>query len=192
MHHVMAELQMMAGGGAGARQEAAATLVDLMRIVSSNPLAQMVFDPKLPPVRLEQDLDSDLIVITTAGLTLPPQEAFAHPEVLRQQPLEALIGRAVLYLIAALARQTAFADPSRFCAIVADELWWLTGSAEGTALISEILHDGRKHNGGLFMRRPGREGTRPGPRPVRLPRAVPHPGSQDRPPWPGVHRTRQR
>ncbi|GAA2418212.1 ATP-binding protein [Streptomyces mauvecolor] len=150
MHQVMAELQTMAGSGEGARQEAAATLVDLMRIVSSNPLAQMVFDPKLPPVRLEQDLDSDLIVITTAGLTLPPQEAFAHPEVLRQQPLEALIGRAVLYLIAALARQTAFADPSRFCAIVADELWWLTGSAEGTALISEILHDGRKHNGGLF------------------------------------------
>ncbi|WP_438296299.1 ATP-binding protein [Streptomyces sp. HUAS TT7] len=150
MHQVTVELQTMADGGAGARQEAAATLVDLMRIVSSNPLAQMVFDPTLPPVRLEQDLDSDLIVITTAGLTLPPQEAFAHPEVLRQQPLEALIGRAVLYLIAALARQTAFADPSRFCAIVADELWWLTGSAEGTALISEILHDGRKHNGGLF------------------------------------------
>ncbi|MFF3982317.1 ATP-binding protein [Streptomyces sp. NPDC001828] len=150
MHQVLEHLQTMADEVGGSRREAAATLVDLTRIVSSNPLAQMVFDPTLPPVRLEQDLDSDLIVITTAGLTLPPQEAFAHPEVLRQQPLEALIGRAVLYLIAALARQTAFADPARFCAIVADELWWLTGSAEGTALISEILHDGRKHNGGLF------------------------------------------
>ncbi|MFJ8313788.1 MULTISPECIES: ATP-binding protein [unclassified Streptomyces] len=150
MHQVLDHLQTMAGGGDGARTEAAATLVDLMRIVASNPLAQMVFDPNLPPVRLEQDLDSDLIVITTAGLTLPPREALAHPEVLRQQPLEALIGRAVLYLIAALARQTAFADPTRFCAITADELWWLTNSAEGTALISEILHDGRKHNAGLF------------------------------------------
>ncbi|MEU5436442.1 ATP-binding protein [Streptomyces sp. NPDC020719] len=150
MHQVLEHLQTMANGGDGTRQEAAATLVDLTGIVASNPLAQMVFDPQLPPVRLEEDLDSDLIVITTAGLTLPPQEAFAHPDVLRQQPLEALIGRAVLYLIAALARQMAFADPSRFCAIVADELWWLTGSAEGTALVSEVLHDGRKHNGGLF------------------------------------------
>ncbi|MFF4189078.1 ATP-binding protein [Streptomyces sp. NPDC001691] len=150
MRQVLDHLQIMANQGSGARTEAAATLVDLMQIVASHPLAQMVFDPALPPVRLEQDLDCDLIVITTAGLTLPPKEAFAHPEVLRQQPLEALIGRAVLYLIAALARQTAFADPDRFCAIVADELWWLTGSAEGTALISEILHDGRKHNGGLF------------------------------------------
>ncbi|MFD9791339.1 ATP-binding protein [Streptomyces sp. NPDC059070] len=150
MRQVLEQLKTIASGSEGPRSEAAATLVDLMQIVASHPLAQMVFDPTLPTVRLEQDLDSDLIVITTAGLTLPPQEAFAQPEVLRQQPLEALIGRAVLYLIAALARQTAFADPGRFCAIVADELWWLTGSAEGTALVSEVLHDGRKHNSGFF------------------------------------------
>lgn len=52
---------------------------------------------------------------------------------LHQQPLEALIGRAVLYLIAAIARQTAFEDPERFTAVVLDELYWLTSSAEGTS-----------------------------------------------------------
>jgi hypothetical protein len=91
-----------------------------------------------------------MIVITTAGLKLPPKAAFDNPEVLHQQPLEALIGRAVLYLIAALARQTAFEDPERFTAVVADELYWLTSSAEGTALVHEILHDGRKHGAGLL------------------------------------------
>ncbi|MFF1316498.1 ATP-binding protein, partial [Streptomyces sp. NPDC058320] len=40
--------------------------------------------------------------------------------------------------------------PSRFCAVVTDELYWLTSSAEGTALVHEILHDGRKHNAGLL------------------------------------------
>jgi hypothetical protein len=91
-----------------------------------------------------------MIVITTAGLKLPPKAAFANPEILHQQPLEALIGRAVLYLIAAIARQTAFEDPERFTAVVLDELYWLTSSAEGTALVHEILHDGRKHGAGLI------------------------------------------
>lgn len=150
MRQVMAELEKMAASAGGIRREQAATLVDLLEIVASNPLAAMVFDPDLPPVRLDAGEASDLIVITTAGLTLPPREAFASPEVLRQQPLEALIGRAVLYLIAAIARQAAFEDPSRFCAIAMDELWWLSSSAEGSALISEVLHDGRKHFAGLI------------------------------------------
>ncbi|QKV90395.1 ATP-binding protein [Streptomyces sp. NA02950] len=133
-----------------ARREAAQTLTDLFQIVVANPLAAMVFDPDLPPLRLD-DLGHDLVVITTAGLTLPPLEALAQPEVLRQQPLEALIGRAVMYLIAAIARQAAFTDPSRFCQIVMDECYWLTSSAEGRALAHEITYDGRKHNAaGIF------------------------------------------
>ncbi|MET9122194.1 ATP-binding protein [Streptomyces sp. NPDC004528] len=151
MRQVMAELEeMAASAGGGARRDAAAGLVDLLEIVASNPLAAMVFDSGLPPVRLAAGEASDMIVITTAGLTLPPREAFASPEVLRQQPLEALIGRAVLYLIAAIARQAAFEDESRFCAITMDELWWLSSSTEGSALISEVLHDGRKHFAGLI------------------------------------------
>ncbi|MFF0142611.1 ATP-binding protein [Streptomyces sp. NPDC005227] len=150
MHRVLDVLEEMAGREAGKRQDAAATLAGLIRVVASNSLAAMVFDPELPPVRLDASSSSDMIVITTTGLTLPPKAAFDKPEVLHQQPLEALIGRAVLYLIAAIARQTAFEDPERFTAVVLDELYWLTSSAEGTALVHEILHDGRKHGAGLL------------------------------------------
>ncbi|MEU1444088.1 ATP-binding protein [Streptomyces mirabilis] len=150
MHRVLQVLDEMAGAEAGKRQDAAATLAGLIRVVATNSLARMVFDPTLPPVRLDASSASDMIVITTTGLKLPPKAAFDKPEVLHQQPLEALIGRAVLYLIAAIARQTAFEDPERFTAVVLDELYWLTSSAEGTALVHEILHDGRKHGAGLL------------------------------------------
>ncbi|MDQ0605769.1 hypothetical protein QF037_010202 [Streptomyces canus] len=150
MHRVLQVLEEMATGEAGRRQDAAATLAGLIRVVATNSLAAMVFDPALPPVRLDASTAHDMIVITTAGLKLPPKAAFVNPEVLHQQPLEALIGRAVLYLIAALARQTAFEDPARFTSVVLDELYWLTSSAEGTALVHEILHDGRKHGAGLL------------------------------------------
>ncbi|MBQ0850248.1 ATP-binding protein [Streptomyces sp. BH-SS-21] len=150
MHRVLQALQETAADGAGTRQDTAASLAGLIRVVAANSLARMVFDPTLPPVTPDPSSTSDMIVITTAGLTLPPRAAFDHPEILHQQPLEALIGRAVLYLIAALARQTAFADPARFTAVVLDELYWLTSSAEGTALVHEILHDGRKHGAGLL------------------------------------------
>ncbi|MFE9687530.1 ATP-binding protein [Streptomyces sp. NPDC006285] len=157
MHRVLQVLEEMAGREPGKRQDAAATLAGLIRVVASNSLAAMVFDPTLPPVQLDASSACDMIVITTAGLTLPPKAAFNDPEVLHQQPLEALIGRAVLYLIAALARQTAFEDPSRFTAVVADELYWLTSSVEGTALVHEILHDGRKHGAGLLAGAHGAE-----------------------------------
>ncbi|MEU6284921.1 ATP-binding protein [Streptomyces sp. NPDC047028] len=150
MHGVLEVLEEMATREVGKRQDAAATLAGLIRVVATNSLARMVFDPTLPPVRLDASSASDMIVITTTGLKLPPKAAFANPEVLHQQPLEALIGRAVLYLIAAIARQTAFEDPERFTAVVLDELYWLTSSAEGTALVHEILHDGRKHGAGLL------------------------------------------
>ncbi|MER5382351.1 ATP-binding protein [Streptomyces sp. NPDC002688] len=150
MYRVLHVLQEMSVREAGKRQDAAATLAGLIRVVATNSLARMVFDPTLPPVRLDASSTSDMIVITTTGLKLPPKAAFDKPEVLHQQPLEALIGRAVLYLIAAIARQTAFEDPERFTAVVLDELYWLTSSAEGTALVHEILHDGRKHGAGLL------------------------------------------
>ncbi|RLV64355.1 ATP/GTP-binding protein [Streptomyces sp. CBMAI 2042] len=142
---------LAAGPESSVRRDAAATMADLLEIISSSPLSAMVFDPQLPPATVTNDLGADMVVITTAGLTLPPREAFADIEVLRQQPPEALIGRAVLYLIAAMARQAAFSDPDRFCEIVMDECYWLTSSAEGSALVHEILHDGRKHGAGAML-----------------------------------------
>lgn len=151
MAAVLEHLQALADFATSTRQDAAATMADLLRIVASNPLASMVFDPDLPPVTLAGDLGADMVVVTTTGLTLPPKEAFANIDVLRQQPLEALIGRAVLYLIAAIARQSAFTDPGRFCTVAMDECYWLTSSAEGSALVREILHDGRKHGAGCIL-----------------------------------------
>ncbi|MEV0521815.1 ATP-binding protein [Streptomyces sp. NPDC050439] len=149
MSGVVEVLRQMATAHSGRRQDAAATLAGLLRLVEQNPLARMVFDPALAPVSLDGSGASDFIVITTTGLKLPPKQAFEHAEILHQQPLEALIGRAVLYLIAAIARQAAFSLPERFCIVALDELYWLTSSAEGTALVHEILHDGRKHGAGL-------------------------------------------
>lgn len=152
MGKVLGVLSALAETSGGTpRGDTAATMADLLRIVRGNPLAAMVFDPDLPPVTLDGDLGADLVVFTTTGLTLPPREAFANAEVLRQQPLEALIGRAVLYLIAAVARQAAFTQPERFCTVVVDEAYWLTSSAEGAALVHEIFHDGRKHGAGAFL-----------------------------------------
>ncbi|MFE5677283.1 ATP-binding protein [Streptomyces erythrochromogenes] len=151
MGKVLDVLTSLAATGSSSRADAAATMADLLRIVAGNPLAAMVFDPGLPAVSLDGDLGADMVVVTTTGLTLPPREAFADVEVLRQQPLEALIGRAVLYLIAAIARQAAFTDPGRFCLVELDECYWLTSSAEGAALVHEILHDGRKHGAGVFL-----------------------------------------
>ncbi|UNZ21402.1 ATP-binding protein [Streptomyces sp. 891-h] len=150
MAAAIAALEEMADDGASRGQEAA-MLRDLLTMVSEEPLAAAVFDPELPPISLKSDLGADWVVITTAGLTLPPREAVANPELMRSQPTEALIGRAVLYLLAALARQVAFEDPERFCLITVDECYWLTSSAEGLALVHEAVHDGRKHGAGMAL-----------------------------------------
>ncbi|MFC9595870.1 ATP-binding protein [Streptomyces sp. NPDC056944] len=133
-----------------ARGRRAAALLEWLRVAADEPLAAAVFDPALPPLDLNAGLTSDFVVITTTGLTLPPREAATNPELLRSQPLEALIGRAVLYLIAAIARETAFTDP-RFTLLPLDEAYWLTSSAEGQALIDEIVYDGRKHGAGVGL-----------------------------------------
>lgn len=151
MTRVVTVLEELAGSESGSRAQDAATLVDLLRIVCERPLARMVFDETLPCISLDEALSSsDFVVITTAGLTLPPREAVANPELLRTQPLEALIGRAILYLIAAMARQVAF-RPDRFTLITVDECYWLTSSAEGLALVHEVVHDGRKHRAGIGL-----------------------------------------
>ncbi|MFF7415603.1 ATP-binding protein [Streptomyces lydicus] len=148
MAQVLVTLEEMAqGDGATARD--AAALAALLQVVCDEPLAAAVFDPALPVLSLA-DASSDAVVVTTAGLTLPPREAALNPELLRIQPTEALIGRAVLYLVAALARETAF-EVDRFCQVVIDECSWLTTSAEGTELVHEVVSDGRKHNAGIAL-----------------------------------------
>ncbi|MFI2620531.1 ATP-binding protein [Streptomyces sp. NPDC018584] len=149
MAEVVAALEEIAQGE-GPRALRAASLVEWLQVAADEPLAAVVFDPELPPLDLQSGVSSDFVVITTTGLTLPPREAVTDPELMRTQPLEALIGRAVLYLIAAIAREVAFTDP-RFTLLPLDEAYWLTSSAEGQALVDEIVFDGRKHGAGVGL-----------------------------------------
>ncbi|MDF3141052.1 MULTISPECIES: ATP-binding protein [unclassified Streptomyces] len=151
MAQVIIALEEMAAGE-GPRAQRAASLVEWLAVAADEPLAAAVFDPDLPPLDMSSasGASSDFVVITTAGLTLPPREAVTDPELMRNQPLEALIGRAVLYLIAAIARETAFTD-ARFTLLPLDEAYWLTSSAEGQALVDEIVYDGRKHGAGVGL-----------------------------------------
>lgn len=148
MAQVLVVLEEMAAGDGPVARDAGA-LAALLRVVRDEPLAAVVFNPDLPVLDLSE-AHGDVVVVTTAGLTLPPREAVMNPELLRIQPTEALIGRAVLYLVAALARETAFAV-DRFCQVIVDECYWLTASAEGSALVHEIVSDGRKHYAGIAL-----------------------------------------
>ncbi|MDI3408341.1 ATP-binding protein [Streptomyces cavernicola] len=149
MAQVLIALTEMADGD-GARAQRAASLLEWLQVAADEPLAAAVFNPDLPPLDLTSKVSSDFVVITTTGLTLPPREAVTNPELMRTQPLEALIGRAVLYLIAAIAREVAFTDP-RFTLLPLDEAYWLTSSAEGQALVDEVVFDGRKHGAGVGL-----------------------------------------
>ncbi|WP_046469480.1 ATP-binding protein [Allosalinactinospora lopnorensis] len=128
------------------RAEQAKELADLLRAVAADALGQMVFGD-LPPLNLEQEF----VVFHTAGLSLPKKEIFASEYHMQRQPLETLIGRAVLYLVAAVAREVAFSDPARFAAVALDECHWLTSSTEGQDLVLELVRDGRKHGAGAML-----------------------------------------
>ncbi|MBC9729309.1 ATP-binding protein [Streptomyces sp. TRM68367] len=149
MAQVIVALEEMAAGE-GPRAQRAVSLTEWLQVAADEPLAAAVFDPELPVLDLASGMSSDFVVITTTGLTLPPREAVTDPELMRNQPLEALIGRAVLYLVAAIAREVAFAD-ARFTLIPLDEAYWLTSSSEGQALVDEIVYDGRKHGAGVGL-----------------------------------------
>jgi hypothetical protein len=151
MRAVLAYLSALAAEDQTSRRaQEAAQLADMLSIVAEDRFGQMVFDPSLPALRW-RDLTGGMVVFTTSGLLLPSKEALADPKLLAQQPLEALIGRAVLYLVAAVAREVAFKRPDRFGWINVDECYWLTSSTEGANLVHEIVHDGRKHRAGVGL-----------------------------------------
>ncbi|WP_159942556.1 ATP-binding protein [Nocardiopsis sp. FR6] len=149
MGAVITELERIADEeGRTERAEKARELAGLLTAVANDKLGKLVFGD-LPPLRLDDDTAA-FTVFATAGLTLPKREVFTSEWHMQRQPLEALIGRAVLYLVAAVAREMAFAD-ARFCAIALDECHWLTSSTEGTDLVLELVRDGRKHAAGAML-----------------------------------------
>ena len=64
---------------------------------------------------------------------------------------EQVLSVALLYLVAALAREATFADPRRLSAALIDEAWALTSSMQGRQLLLEGVRDGRKHNAAVWL-----------------------------------------
>jgi AAA-like domain len=89
-------------------------------------------------------------VFATAAIPMPAREELASEYRARRLPFAKAFGRAVHVLIAAIAREVAFAD-DRFAAVIWDECYSVTCSEEGEQLILETVRDGRKHNAGAFL-----------------------------------------
>ncbi len=97
------------------------------------------------------DLDADLIVFHTPGLTLPDRAAVESAHLARQMLPEQVFSQALLYLVAATARSLAFADDSRFTGVAMDETWALTSNPQGQQLLFETIRDSRKHNAACWL-----------------------------------------
>lgn len=96
-------------------------------------------------------LDADCIVLHLPGLQLPEREILLSEHLSRQMLPEQVLSVALLYLVAALAREATFADPRRFSAALIDEAWALTASMQGRQLLLEGIRDGRKHNAAVWL-----------------------------------------
>lgn len=144
---VLEELSSTAASNPAA-EKAARTL----EAVAELPLARIAFGDG-PVLRLG---DADFVVFHAPSLALPDRETALSERLARQMSLEEILGRALLYLVAAVARRLAFADVSRFAVLLIEEAWVLTSSLEGERLIREAVKDGRKHASAtwLFLQHP--------------------------------------
>jgi hypothetical protein len=123
---------------AGLRRKLAATV--------DHPMARLLVGDA-PPLRL----DADLIVVHAPGLSLPDRDAMVNEHLAKQLLPEQILGQALLYLVAAVARAITFADPTRFGATLVDEAWALTASPQGRQLLLDSIRDGRKHNAAVWL-----------------------------------------
>lgn len=112
-------------------------------------LAATVFDERLPALEIT-DVDNSMLVFSTHGIALPDRDELANEYQLRQLPPEKRLGRAVMYLLAAICRDKAFAADG-FAGVFLDECYWLTSSSEGERLALELVRDGRKHDAAVYL-----------------------------------------
>lgn len=125
---------------------AASEIVRKMRSLAKKDLGRVIFDLSLPVVQIT---DADSIVFAVDRLGLPTKEELSEHR-LPSLEVEKRFGWRLMYLMTALCREIAFANPSEFCGVFLDECWWLTSSAEGSNLLLEMIADGRKHHAGAF------------------------------------------
>ena len=128
-------------------------------------LAATVFDPTRTPLTPEHTGNGTVastgastaasggvstVVFATHGIALPDRDEVAGEQGMRQLEPEKRLGRALMYLVAALCRTRAFSTPG-FTGVFLDECYWLTSSAEGEKLALELVRDGRKHNAAVYL-----------------------------------------
>ena len=97
------------------------------------------------------DLSAGFVVFSAAGLDLATRETLENEHLARRMLDAQVAAQALLYLVAAFARRSTFADRSRFAAALLDEWWGLASSPFGRALIREWLRDSRKHNAAVWL-----------------------------------------
>lgn len=96
------------------------------------------------------ELGADCLTFHLPGLDLPDEEELRSEQRSRYLLPEQVFSMALLYLVTAVGRHVAFADTSRFSAIVMDEAWVLASSPQGRRLLMEMVREGRRHNAGLW------------------------------------------
>ncbi|MDH6710924.1 hypothetical protein P3T27_007675 [Kitasatospora sp. MAA19] len=137
----------LAARGAGG-DDAARALSRKLAAVARKDLARVVFDESLPVVDTQ---GADSVVFAVSALQLPKKSELASDHRIERLEFEKVLGRAVMYLIAAVARETVMKNRDEFGVVVFDECWWLTSSDEGLELLLEMLRDGRKHNAAAYL-----------------------------------------
>ncbi|MFF9594081.1 ATP-binding protein [Streptomyces sp. NPDC014646] len=118
-----------------------------LKAVSRKDLARAVFDDTLPVIDTDR---ADSVVFLVNSLALPKKSELASDHRIERLEFEKVLGRSLMYLIAAVARETVMRHKDEFGVAVFDECWWLTSSDEGLELLLELMRDGRKHNAAAY------------------------------------------
>ena len=134
--------------GRGATDPAAHGLSRKLAAAARKDLSRVIFDPSLPPLRVST---ADSVVFSVSALQLPKKSELASEFRLERLEFEKVLGRALMYLVAAVCRQITLGSRDEFAVSVWDECWWLTSSPEGQELLLEQLRDGRKRNAGALL-----------------------------------------
>ncbi|MCX4538888.1 ATP-binding protein [Streptomyces sp. NBC_01669] len=132
----------------GREDTPARNLARKLKAVARKDLAAVVFDESLPVVDTAR---ADSVVFLVSSLALPKKSELASDHRIERLEFEKVLGRSLMYLIAAVARETVMRHKDEFGVAVFDECWWLTSSDEGLELLLELMRDGRKHNAAAYV-----------------------------------------
>jgi hypothetical protein len=132
----------------GASDPAAHALSRKLAAAARKDLSRVIFDPALPPLRVSA---ADSVVFSVSALQLPKKSELESEFRLERLEFEKVLGRALMYVVAAVCRQVTLASKDEFAVSIWDECWWLTSSPEGQELLLEQLRDGRKRNAGALL-----------------------------------------